>query len=212
MARYSGRSGSTLLNRVIVKSASDFLGELSSTKEYFIDGEIDMGSQSIEIPVGGLNITGYSFDVSKLTSTADNYTMFTSPIGGSGNVLGKDYAIEVSGTDSKVYDIFDATGFNAFEFARVNYDNCSSLGVISGYRQGLEVGTGRFGGKPELTLSGTWLGGYFIDTSIVRGMQDGAYSLFKAGAGFSMDSRFRSNMNIDHQQVPASLISHLLTL
>jgi hypothetical protein len=32
-------------------------------------------------------------------------------------------------------------------------------------------------------------------------MVDGAYSLFKAGAGFSMASRFRSNMNLD---LPAS--------
>lgn len=201
MARYSGRSQEDLLNRVIVTSSSDLSGTLLSTKEYFIDGVIDMGSQSIEVPVNGLNITGFSFDVSKLISTADNYTMFTSPIGGSGDVIGKDYAVEVSGALSKVYDIFDATGFNAFEFARVNYDNCSSLGTISGYRQGLETGTGRFGGKPELTLAGTWLGGYFIDTSIVREIQDGAYSLFKAGSGFSMASRFRSNMNID---LPAS--------
>lgn len=197
MARYSGRSQEDLLNRVIVTSSSDLSGTLLSTKEYFIDGVIDMGNQSIEVPVNGLNITGFSFDVSKLISTADNYTMFTSPIGGSGDVIGKDYAVEVSGASSKVYDIFDATGFNAFEFARVNYDNCSSLGTISGYRQGLETGTGRFGGKPELTLAGTWAGGYFIETSIVRGVQDGAYSLFKAGAGFSMASRFRSNMNID---------------
>jgi len=79
--------------------------------------------------------------------------------------------------------------------------NCSSLGTISGYRQGLEVGTGRFGGSPELTLAGTWLGGYFIDTSIVRSLSDGAYSLFKAGAAFVINSRFRSNQNID---LPAS--------
>jgi len=52
-----------------------------------------------------------------------------------------------------------------------------------------------------LTLAGTWLGGYFIDTSIVRSLDDGAYSLFKAGAGFVMNSRFRSNQNID---LPAS--------
>ena len=187
----------TLSNRVIVKTADDLAGVLDSTKDYFIDGIIDMGSQSIEIPMGGLNLSGYNFDVSKLVSTASAYTMFTSPVGGSGNIIGKDYAIEVSGSSSKVYDIKDATGGNAFEFARINYNNCTSLGVIDGYRQGLEVGTGRFGGKPELTLIGVWAGGYFIDTSIVRSLDDGAYSLFKAGTGFSMESRFRSNMNID---------------
>ena len=189
-------------NRVVVKQASDLAGALDSTKEYFIDGIIDMGSQSIEVPISGLSLSGYNFDVSKLVSTASAYTMFTSPVGGSGDVIGKDYAIEVSGSSSKVYDIKDATGLNAFEFARINYNNCTSLGVIDGYRQGLEVGSGRFGGKPQLELVGTWLGGYFIDTSIVRGLDDGAYSLFKAGSGFTMGSRFRSNMNID---LPASV-------
>ena len=186
-----------LSERVVVTQASDLSGTLDSTKEYFIDGVINMGAQSIEVPPGGLSLTGYNFDLSKLTSSEPNYTMFVSPAGGSGNVLGKDYGVEVTGTDSQVYNIVSATGFDAFEFARVNYNDCTSLGEISGYRQGLEVGSGRFGGKPELTLSGTWLGGYFIDTSIVRGMTDGNYSLFKAGAGFTMNSRFRSNQNID---------------
>ncbi len=191
--------GSTvgLANRVAVTQAAQLAGTLDSTKEYFIDGIVDMGSQTIEIPAGGLSLSGYNFDVSKLISSAAGYTMFTSPAGGSGNLIGKDYAIEVTGSGSEVYDITANTGVEAFEFARINYNNCSSLGTITGYRQGLEVGTGRFGGKPELTLEGTWIGGFFIDVSIVRGLVDGAYSLFKAGAGFTMASRFRSNMNLD---------------
>lgn len=190
-----------LTGRVRVSQASDLAGDLDSTKEYFIDGIVDMGSQQVVVPTGGLSLTGYNFDVSKLISSEDNYTMFVSPVGGSGNVIGKDYALEVTGSGAQVYNIESATGNEAFEFARINYNNCSSLGTISSYRQGLEVGTGRFGGQPELTLAGTWLGGFFIDTSIVRGMTDGAYSLFKAGAGFTMTSRFRSNMNLD---LPAS--------
>jgi len=190
-----------LANRVRVSKASDLAGTLDSTKQYFIDGIIDMGSQSIEVPQGGLTLTGYSFDLSKLISSEAAYTMFTSPASGSGNVLGMDYAIEVTGAGSQVYDLVSDTGFEAFEFTRVNYNDCSSLGSIDNYRQGLEIGTGRFGGKPELTLVGVWLGGYFIDTSIVRSLVDGAYSLFSAGAGFVMSSRFRSNQNID---LPAS--------
>lgn len=186
-----------LNNRVVVTSAIDLSGVLDSTKEYFLDGIIDMGNQSIEVPSGGLQLAGFSFDTSKLVSSEDNYTMFTSPVGGSGNLLGKDYAIEVTGTNSQVYDLFSVTGFEAFEFARINYNDCSSLGEIDNYRQGLETGTGRFGGTPELTLSGTWVGGFFIETSIVRSLVDGAYSLFKAGTAFSMSSRFRSNQNID---------------
>lgn len=191
----------SLNGRIVVKTASDLSGALDSTKEYFIDGIINMGNQSITVPAGGLSLAGYSFDISQLVSTESNYTMFVSDGGGSGNVIGKDYALSASGTSSKVYELVSATGFDAFEFSRINYNNCTSLGSISNYRQGLEVGTGRFGGKPELELIGTWVGGYFIDTSIVRSLDDGSYSLFKAGAGFSMASRFRSNQNID---LPAS--------
>ena len=194
--------GQNLTNRVLVQQASDLSGTLSSTTEYFIDGIIDMGSQSIEVPQGGLNLSGYNFDISQLTSSVNNYTMFTSPASGSGNVLGKDYGIEVSGTNSQVYDLVSDTGFEAFEFARINYNNCTSLGEIDNYRQGLEVGTGRFGGTPTLTLTGVWAGGYFIDTSIVRSLSAGMTGgLFEAGTGFLMSSRFRSNQNID---LPAS--------
>jgi hypothetical protein len=117
---------------------------------------------------------------------------------GSGNVLGMDYYIEVTGTNSKVYELYDATGFNAFEFQRVNYINCTSLGDIYDYRQGLELGTGRFGGSPSLTLHGVWLGGYRITTSVVRSMSDTTVEpLFKAGALFQMNSRFLTDINCD---------------
>lgn len=187
---------------VVVKAASDLAGSLSSDTVYFIDGVIDMGTQSIEVPVGGLSLSGHNFDVSKLISSEASYTMFTSPVGGSGNLVGKDYALEVTGTSSQVYDITSATGFDAFEFARINYNNCTSLGTITGYRQGFETGTGRFGGTPNLTLAGTWSGGYFIDASIVRSLDAGMTgALFQEGAAFTMASRFRSNMNLD---LPAS--------
>ena len=100
--------------RILVQEAADLSGTLDSTVEYMIDGIIDMGTQSIEVPQGGLNLAGFNFDVSKLISSENNYTMFTSPASGSGNVLGKDYAIEVTGTNSQVYDIVSDTGFEAF--------------------------------------------------------------------------------------------------
>ena len=172
---------------------------IDSTKVYVIDGVIDFTGTglSIEVPATGISYMGTTFDISKIICSDINYTLFTSPGGGSGNVLGIDCALEVTGSGSQVYNLTDATGFNAFEFTRINYNNCTSLGTITGYRQGFESGTGRFGGTPELTLAGTWLGGYFIESSIVRGLTDGAYSLYKAGAGFSMASRFRSNQNLD---------------
>lgn len=203
------RTGGTIINEnftelydfkseklVRVKQASDF-GVVDSTKAYVIDGVVDMGSTSIEVPAGGINILGYTFDVSKLISSDAGYTMFTSPIGGSGDVLITNAAVEVTGVTSKVFQLVDATGFNACEFNLVNFNNCTSLGSLDNYRQGLESGTGRFGGTPELELIGSWVGGYFINSSIVRSLTDGVYCLYKAGLAFVMQSRFRSNANID---------------
>ncbi len=181
---------------IFVKDAADF-GVIDSTKAYYIDGVVDMGSTSIEVPAGGINIIGSTFDVAQLISSEDDYIMFTSPGGGSGNILMRNVGLTASGTSSQLFNLVSATGFDAFEFNVVNFNNCTSMGVIDNYRQGLETGTGRFGGTPNLELKGTWLGGYFIDTSIVRSLTDGAYSLYEAGAGFSMNSRFRSNQNID---------------
>ncbi len=189
---------------VLVRQVSDFgtivgnkVIDIDSTKVYIIDGVIDMGAVELEVPAGGINLSGYTFDVSKLVSSADNYTMFTSPVGGSGNQLMINIGITTSGLNSKVNQLTSATGSDAIEIIRVNYNNCTSRGEIIGYRQGFETGTGYLGGTPELTLSGSWTGGYFIESSIVRFIQDGNYTLFKAGAGFSMLSRFRSNQNAD---------------
>lgn len=196
-------TGQSLTHRVICNQANHATtlgGVIDSTIEYFIDGVIDMGTTSITVPTTGMTLRGHSFDISGLTSTADNYTMFISESAliGSGNVLGQDYYIQVSGTSSKVYEIYDATGFNAFEFQRVNYIGCTSLGDIHNYRQGLESGTGRFGGSPSLTLHGTWVGGFRITTSITRSMSDTTTEpLFKAGTAFVMNSRFLTDMNVD---------------
>ena len=192
----------TMENRVVVKTASQLSGVLSSTTQYFLDGIIDMGSTEIEIPTGGLYIAGYNFDLSGLTSTAAGFTLFTSPVGGSGNVLFDNFLIDVSGAGSQVYDLVADTGFEAIELDRINYNNCSSLGVVDNYRQGLEGGTGRFGGTPNLTLKGIWLGGFRVTTSIVRSLSASMTgSLFQAGVGFRMDSRFLSDINCD---LPAS--------
>ena len=97
-----------------------------------------------------------------------------------------------------MYDLVADTGFEAIELDRINYNNCTSGGTIDGYRQGLEEGTGRFGGSPSITLKGTWLGGYRITTSIVRGLSNSTTEpLFKAGVGFVMNSRFLTDINCD---------------
>ena len=188
-----------LINTVIVNSASDF-GTIDSSKVYFLDGVIDMGTTSLVVPTTGITIIGSSFDVSGLTSSEDNYTMFTSEsiAIGSGNVLMQDLKIEVTGSGSKVFELYDATGFNAIEYQRINFNNCTSLGDLYDYRQGLESGTGRFGGSPSLTLHGLWRGGFRITTSIVRILAGTMTEpLFKSGTLFQMNSRFLTDINCD---------------
>lgn len=192
-----------LANQIIVNQANKDTtlgGVIDSTKEYFLDGIIDMGTTQITVPTTGLQLKGFSFDISGLTSSEDNYTMFISEsaIIGSGNLLGADYYISVTGAGSKVYELYDATGFNAFEFSRINYIDCTSLGDLYDYRQGLETGTGRFGGSPSLTLHGLWRGGYRITTSIVRSLAGTMTEpLFKEGTLFQMNSRFLTDINVD---------------
>lgn len=174
-----------------------FGAPLDSTIAYFVTEHVNLSGLGVQIvpPATGLYLFGNNFDLSQLTSSDAAYTMFAS--GASGSVYMDSIGIEVSGVGSKVYDLTGNTGNEAFELSMVNYNNCTSLGTVAGFRQGLETGTGRFGGTPELTLAGTWSGGFFIDTSIVRGLTAGSFSLFRAGAAFSMASRFRSNQNID---------------
>lgn len=181
--------------QIVVKKAADLSGSLRSDVIYLIDGSIDMGTTSISVPSGGLNISGYNFNVSKLTSAAKNYTMFTG--GTSGNLLVSNVAIEVTGTNSRVYNLIAATGFEAVELTGVNYGDCTSLGTLDGFRQGLEMNTGRFGGRPNLTLDGAWGGGFLLDTVIARNIGATTDPLFIAGDNFVMQSRFKANMNFD---------------
>lgn len=195
----SGNWADTSANSIVlVEQASDLGGTLDSSKVYLVDGVIDMGSTVITVPSGGLTIGGLGIEASGLTSTSSGYTMFV----GGGNLLMNDMYLDVSGTGSQVFNLTGVSNFEAIEFTRVNFNNCTSLGEVSGYRQGLEDGTGRFGGTPNLTLSGTWSGGYAIRTSIVRILAAGMTgALFEEGTGFTMASRFFCDANVD---LPAS--------
>jgi hypothetical protein len=198
-------TGTVLQESIIVNQANvatTLGGVIDSTKQYFIDGIIDLGAISITVPPTGMTLKGYSFDISGLTSSENNYTMFVSAgTGGgtgSGNLLGENFYISVTGVGSKVYNLYDDTGFSAIEFVRINYNDCTSLGSMHNYRQGLENGTGRFGGSPSLTLEGLWIGGFRITTSIVRSLSASMTEpLFKEGVSFQMNSRFLTDINCD---------------
>ena len=185
---------------VIIKTPAALSGALDSSKVYVIDGEINMGDTEILIPTGGLTLKGLGSNVSKLYSSSDAYTMFTD--GTSGDIYISGVTLEVTGTGSQVFDVTGSTGNEAIEMLSVNFNDCTSLGEINGFRQGLEENTGRFGGTPQLTFSGTWTGGYRIGSSIVRNLDSGfSGNLFAEGTSLEFSSRFFANMNID---LPAS--------
>lgn len=195
---YYPRASPDFKVKKLIQKASDFDVPLKSDVEYFIDGVVDLEGQTLMVGSGGASLHGYNFDLSKIIDSTDNATLVMSAVGGSGNILVHDLSFEATGTGSKVWDLVDHNNFSAIELFQVNYNNCSSLGTITNYRQGLETGTGRFGGSPSLELAGTWLGGFRITTSIVRVLSSGMTEpLFKAGAGFSMSSRFLTDINCD---------------
>ena len=183
-----------LSNKVVEVTDPSHFGVIDSTKVYVVSN-VDMGTTSIEVPIGGINIVGYTFDVSNLFSSEDNYTMFTSPVGGSGNILIENCSLSTSGTSSSVFASVDSDGTHAIELNKVNFNNCTSLGYMEDYRQVLENGTGRFGGTPELELKGA-MNGFSVNTSIVRGLGN-IISLYKTGAGLLFSGRFITNINCD---------------
>lgn len=179
----------------VVNSASDLTGDLRSDTLYLVDGAVDVSAINIVVPVGGLSIQGLTFDTSSLVSTSNSHQIFTSPVGGSGNLLIRGLSLTASGTGSSAFALTDNNGNSAVEFTRVNFNGCSSLGYLDGYRQLLEDNTGRFGGSPELEFRNSWNGAR-ITTSIVRGIS-GITSLFKTGAGLNFSGRFITDINCD---------------
>lgn len=187
-------------NRIIVNQ-SNFLtticGTIDSTKNYFLDGIVDIGANQVEVPATGMTITGYSFDLSALVKSTGSNAIFSSPVGGSGNLLLENLYLQADGLGCSVFALTDATGFNAWEFNKINFNNCESLGYFENYRQGLEVGSGRFGGKPTLEFTGNSVGGARISTSIARNLGSLNGPLFKAGAGYVINGRFITDINVD---------------
>ena len=180
---------------VLVDSPTKLKPPLSPDKYYVIDGVVDLTGSgvSLEVPEEGLSIAGYNFNASKLICSDNDYSLFTSPVGGSGDLVLKDVTFSTTGANSKVYDITDSDGSHAIEITGVNYIDCTSLGSFTDYRQVLETGTGRLGGTPELTLNGS-MNGYRIDTSIAFNMNNFT-AMLKSGVGHSFSGRFITDIN-----------------
>lgn len=183
---------------ITVKVASDLSWTLDSTKLYFIDWVIDMWTTQIIIPQWGLQLKWNWFNISKLISSENNYTMFIDDGVYSWDFLFEGLAIEVTWTSSQAFNLDNDWNGSAFELSIVNFNNCTSLWSISNYRQGLELNTGRFWGSPSLTLNWTWSWGYRCTTSIVRGLSSWmTTALFSEGVWFTMASRFLTDINCD---------------
>ena len=192
-------------NRIRITKPSDF-GVIDSTKVYFIDGVVDMGDTSIVAPPTGITIDGFGFGVSKLISSADNFTLFSNGGGTvNGDVFITNCEIEVTGTNSKVFDVNNSSsGFAAIELNTVNFNNCTNVGTITGYRQALIRNSGYFGCSDGITFDGTWIGGARIETFIVRGFGSSG-TMFGKGASLSFQNRFVSDGNLE---VPSGSIGY----
>lgn len=193
------------LKEIVVRSKKDLVNRvLDSEMNYIVDGTITLlPTESIIVPVGGLSISGYGFDISAIKATGNNSTIFTSPVEGSGNLFTQNISIEASGTGSKVFNLINAGvetgGADAIELGVVNFDNCTSLGTLKNFRQGLWDNIGVFGCKDGLTFEGVWSGGFRADLVIVRnfGTSGVGGTLFKAGADLLFKSRVLSDINAD---------------
>lgn len=191
----------------IVQSASDLTGTLSSDILYWIDGVIDMEDNSIIVPSTGLNLYSPDPRVNKLISSEDNFTLFTNNGGGAGGFVAVGLGMEVTGTNSQVFNIdnTDDGGLDEFSLDTCDFNNCTSLGTVTGYRQGLWEVIGVINCDDGITLAGTWIGGFRATTSIVLNMPSGG-TAFKAGASLTFANRFITDMNFSNIQTGATAI------
>lgn len=182
-------------NIVVVKSKFQLQGNLSSSVLYLLDGVIDMGSTSITVPEGGLSIAGLNGarDISKLVSSEDNYTLFVTDTY-SGNVVMESLSIEVTGTGSQVFNLDNAENSSALDIVNVNFNNCTSLGELTDYRQLFMTTCGFIFIGDGLTFNGTWSGGLAITDSIAIGFP-ASTTLFKEGTSLLFEGSVRSNIN-----------------
>ena len=187
-------TGGSLPSAIInVTSAAQLAGVLDSAKVYFIDGVVDLGGLSIIVPPTGLTLKGHGFGISSLQSSDAGHTCFTTDGTFSGSLCITAIDIACVGAGSQVFNLDNAGNSNAVEWNGVNFSQCTSLGELSNYRQGLAHNIGWVGCGDGLTMSGVWSGFAAVDSIVVAGLTG---TLFKAGAGLVVGESFRSNINI----------------
>lgn len=194
-------------NTVIVRSWQD-LQDLQEDAIYYIDGIIDMKGNQMTLPSGSgkVQFFGFSANIAGIIDSTDNYTMFN----GGGQLFVNGIKFTTSGANSKVFDVTGQDAFNAIEFINTNFEDCTSLGEINAYRQGLFENVAIFGSSDGLTLSGVWGGGFRVITTIVRTFDQSntGGKVFQAGTGLQFSSRFASDANI---QVNGTSVAYSFT-
>lgn len=186
----------------VIKSVADFptpvgnLITLLSGIVYHIDGEVDLGVNSLVIPTSGCSISSLNGarDIGILKSTEDSYTMFVSPVASySGNVVIGGITLTASGAGSKVFDLTNAENGSALDIVDTNFVSCTSLGELTDYRQLLFNNIGFIFITEGLTFSGNWSGGIAVLTTIAVGFP--ANTLFKEGTSLVIAGGVRSDIN-----------------
>lgn len=185
-------------SEIIVKTAAD-LSVIDSSKVYVIDGQIDMGSQSIQVPATGFFYRGLDYFVSFLYSNADNYTMFVDKTGEkAGNVRAHDCTHYVTGVNSQLFDLDNDQNNGAIEFISCNFGDfpvaTTSLGEISNYRQFRTSDVGFIRVSDGLTFSGAWAGGFLIEETILLAIPAAA-TMFKEGTSLVFAGSGKSSIN-----------------
>lgn len=166
--------------------------ELRSDTVYYIDGTITIPSGTNIIFNNSKNfIVGAGSLMSGIVHATDSTTLFSSS--SCGHVYLSNIFISVTGTSSQVFNLTDSDGSHFFQQRELLYTNCTSLGTISGFLQGIEFCTIRDGGTPTLTFTGTWGLGYCINDSLTRNLTNSTFSIYTCASGQSFGSRFTGN-------------------
>ena len=180
---------------VVVKQASDLSGTLDSSKLYFIDGEIDMGSQSIEVPPTGLYIKGHGFGVSILKSTTAGHTMFVDDGTYAGDLFLEGFDIDISGAGSQVFNLDNNENLSTVECTKINIVNAPSIGTLTAYRQSLWINVAFINVSDGLTMEGTWAGGITILSTIIIPSGFIGGTVLKAGGSLVINGSVRTDIN-----------------
>lgn len=179
---------------IIIRSKIDLLGRvLDSNTTYVIDGILTLLSgEYIEVPSGGLTISGYGFDVSKIIKNVAGQSIFSSPVGSSGNFVTNN--MEYNSGLGSVFNLVDSDGSHAIELNDINFQSCASLGTLNHYRQFTATTCGVYGCSDGFTLEGAWNGFKLVNTNAF-GFGAGG-TLVKKGLTTSFANRLYLDLNL----------------